>query len=557
MKKILPILILYLLAAAFLPAPASAQSNPPINILFFYSKDCEHCKTVNQLVLAPLQAQYPQIVLHAFEINDPTGYEGMVRVEEYFKVAPEKRGIPTIVIGDKVLVGEDEASQLPGLVQDVLSAGSPWPSIPSLEALQNTPPAVPQFPLSAATPLGPAGPAAPGSASTAVPAQGGGAACSTSATSSCSTGKTIWAAYFYTSNCESCSIVNNDLNYLRKKYPQLIVQPFDIKNNAGLGLWLAERVGRKHILTPAVFLGTDALFGSEELTPQNLEAMAKKHISAGTERVWDEYDPAIAPLATSYATFGPFSLALAGANLVLGPLALSILILFSAGLSAIQRAAPPAIEEEQSDSETDPDEVSYDDDSGGKMLLAGGLFLLAMFGLLLAAGQFFPQTFSVINTAVPALSAALAVLLAVSLAVFAMLALLALRRPTADGSWFPPRRVWAAVTHFASGEGILFLAIGGLVAGLLAALLVLLVAGPSYQPVVTFVQSIPALSKMAGAYLALYNLIYIIPFVLGLLLVYYAAASESAAALMRRPAAKIITALVFITLAVWLLVTVL
>jgi hypothetical protein len=89
---------------------------------------------VEQEVLKPLEEKYPgRLDVRYLEIGDPTAYELLVRTEEYFQVAPEKRGLPTIVVGDRILIGEDEArQQLPCLVEKCLAeTGADFPPSPA------------------------------------------------------------------------------------------------------------------------------------------------------------------------------------------------------------------------------------------------------------------------------------------------------------------------------------------------------------------------------------------------------------------------------------------
>ncbi|HIE38177.1 MAG TPA: hypothetical protein EYP77_03750, partial [Anaerolineae bacterium] len=75
------------------------QEGGVVHILYFYSVDCPHCQVVEEEVLSPLQAQYgDRLDLRRLEIGDPANYELLIRTEEYFSIAPEERGLPTLVV---------------------------------------------------------------------------------------------------------------------------------------------------------------------------------------------------------------------------------------------------------------------------------------------------------------------------------------------------------------------------------------------------------------------------------------------------------------------------
>ena len=89
-------------------AGAAPADDVVVHVLYFYSVDCEHCKAVEEEVLAPMEAQYgAQLDVRMLEIGTPANYELLIRAEERFGVAAADRGLPTLVIGDAILIGED------------------------------------------------------------------------------------------------------------------------------------------------------------------------------------------------------------------------------------------------------------------------------------------------------------------------------------------------------------------------------------------------------------------------------------------------------------------
>lgn len=95
-----------------------------------------------------------------------------------------------------------------------------------------------------------------------------------------------------------------------------------------------------------------------------------------------------------------------------------------------------------------------------------------------------------------------------------------------------------------------------LVAGFLVSLLELACTGQVYLPTIIFVTSVPELRGHAVAYLILYNLMFILPLVIIFLLTFYGTASKQLTLFFRAQAGtvKLLTALLFAILGVWLIV---
>jgi len=121
----------------------------------FYSPSCGHCHQVITEVLPPLLEKHGnQFEIVGVNTADPGGQALYQATIAQFEIPQERRGVPTLVIGDIVLVGSLEIpQQLPGLIEDYLAQGGmDWPAIPglveALEASAATPePETPETPL--------------------------------------------------------------------------------------------------------------------------------------------------------------------------------------------------------------------------------------------------------------------------------------------------------------------------------------------------------------------------------------------------------------------------
>jgi len=121
-----------------LPALAQGTDLPAgeVRVVYFTSPLCSFCLQVEERDLPPLEAQYGDD-LHILRVDTTTalGQRLFQTAWEQYAVPLERRGTPTMIINDTVLVGALEIpTQLPGLVAELLAAGgNDWPPIPGLE----------------------------------------------------------------------------------------------------------------------------------------------------------------------------------------------------------------------------------------------------------------------------------------------------------------------------------------------------------------------------------------------------------------------------------------
>jgi cytochrome c biogenesis protein CcdA len=494
------------------------QGAAAIRVLYFWSEDCDHCRTVIEEVLKPLQTQYgDQLDVRMLEIGDPENYELLVRTEEYFELAPEDRGIPTLVVGGQILIGQNEIrDDLPCLLENCLSAGgTTWPPIPGLEeALEGT----------GGHPLDPGEGLSPGGAEVIAPCPEEDAVCLEP--------ERIWAAYFYQVGCQECSRAEADIEYVRTRYPQLVVEEFNIYDDLPLAEWLARRAGRDDVHSPAFFVGQDALIGEREITSQNLVALVEEYASTGAEKVWQE-----ANLSRPLRVPSVLTVLLAGLVDGLNPCAFATLIFFVSYLAASGR-------------------------QGREVLLAGGAFTLGVFLAYIAVGLGLYRLLDVVQSEVPFAAQisrvvyGLTALLCVGLAVFSFLDYLKARRgQIQDMSLSLPARLRDRVRHvIRAGQRARSYVLAMFATGLIISLLELACTGQIYLPTIIYMTSEPGLRARGAVFLLLYNLAFVVPLVAVFVLTYFGTTSLQLGLFLRRRAAtvKLVTTLVFASLAVWL-----
>lgn len=126
-------LVLFLVClAAVLPAQAA---DPVVRAVLFYSPSCPHCHQVINDDLPPLMEQYgEQLDVLGINTSHPDGQALYQAAITHFEIPPERRGVPTLIVGESVLVGSGEIpQQFPGLIEQHLAAGGvDWPAIPGL-----------------------------------------------------------------------------------------------------------------------------------------------------------------------------------------------------------------------------------------------------------------------------------------------------------------------------------------------------------------------------------------------------------------------------------------
>ncbi|MBN1954944.1 MAG: hypothetical protein JW900_07820 [Anaerolineae bacterium] len=503
-----------------------------VRMVYFYSTDCSHCQTVQQEVLEPLLAQYgEQIEIRWIDIyanGRPENYELLIRAEEQFGVAAAERALPTLLIDGEILIGEEEITieEITCLVENCFPAGAGWPNIPGFDQLAESnqhPPGSSDYVAS----IDPSDPFDIGS-------EGAGVQCREDG---CEYINEVWAAYFYEPGCQNCSRAEYDIRYVREQRHELIIDEFNVNQDAALAYWLLKRTGREldEFHTPAIFIGTDVLIGPEEITPQNIEALLEKYAATGTERVWKDFDPAsemdelvgLLPGLTAIAGFG----LLDGLN----PCAFATLIFLIAYLAAGER-------------------------KGRDILLVGGLFTLGVFLAYLAVGlglhaildNLLGEHLAVLGRWVSGLTA----LFCLVLAVYSFLDFLKARRGQIEDMslslpGFLKKRIRAVIREGQKARAYFFAA---LVTGVVVSLLELACTGQVYIPIIISLASIPGLRLFATGYLVIYNLFFVLPLVVVFVLTYFGTSSLQLGRFLQKRTAtiKLGTTLLFAALAIWL-----
>ena len=136
--RLLPLLVVApaLAPAQVAPGPAAAPT-PVVRAVLFYSPTCPHCHKVMTEDLPPLIQRYgPQLRIATVNVATPGGQALYQATIERLSVPDSRLGVPTLVVGSRVLVGSEEIpAELPGIVDRGLAGGGiGWPDVPEIRA---------------------------------------------------------------------------------------------------------------------------------------------------------------------------------------------------------------------------------------------------------------------------------------------------------------------------------------------------------------------------------------------------------------------------------------
>ena len=142
MKKhhyIFPVLIFCLFLILLFPAKGNAQElEPVVRAVLFYSPSCSHCHEIIQEYFPALFEEFDkQLEIIRIDISEPIGEKLYFSAIQSFSISDDRLGVPTLIIGNTVLVGSIEIpNQFKELVEKNLAEGGvDWPNLPGLDEI--------------------------------------------------------------------------------------------------------------------------------------------------------------------------------------------------------------------------------------------------------------------------------------------------------------------------------------------------------------------------------------------------------------------------------------
>ena len=133
--------VIFLFLFAVLLLSGCKSRDEVFHAVLFYSPYCGHCALVRSDVIEPMQKEYgDQFELIEIDTSTEEGSQLFNTALDYYSVAPERRGVPMMIIDETVLVGSREIpDKLPPLVSRALAAkGQDWPDFPLLQEYMDT-----------------------------------------------------------------------------------------------------------------------------------------------------------------------------------------------------------------------------------------------------------------------------------------------------------------------------------------------------------------------------------------------------------------------------------
>jgi cytochrome c biogenesis protein CcdA/thiol-disulfide isomerase/thioredoxin len=485
-----------------------------VRLVFVWSEECSHCHDVMENVLPPLVEKYgDQLEIAAIETSSSTSaYEVYLAAIDAYKVPPQRQGWPAIFIGDTHLLGSQEIRErLEALILDYLEQGGvAFPPIPGLAYIT-------------------------GGSTEALALEPG---------ADDASAEPIYLAYFYQTGCQDCDRVSGDLDYLRSRFPQLIVEAYNVRDHAALCEWLCERadVPESHRLTaPTVFVGDDYVL-EEDLDARSLEDLLVAYSPEGSGRVWENWeasaeDVAERSIVQRFRSLGVFTVVFAGLIDGLNPCAFATLIFFVSYLTLSGR-------------------------KGKDVLSVGAAFTVGVFLAYMLVGVGFYRALDMLGDVLTTLGRWLYGLTAVFCLILAVVSftdyLKARRGEIGDMTLNLPhrlrKRINATIRRTRNSRGFVAAAF---LTGIIVSLLELACTGQVYLPTIIFVMSVPELKTRAALFLLLYNLLFVAPLVVVFVLAYYGTGAKQLTHFLqqRASAVKLGMSFLFLALGSWLVVS--
>jgi len=332
--------------------------------------------------------------------------------------------------------------------------------------------------------------------------------------------------------CSECHTADTYIKKLEEKYPQLSVKRFYISERENYELM--GKYSAKYNITPgtlAVFTG-DKYFTNADDVRDKLEAEIINN-AGGIQCPQPSEDSGIIEL---FKSFGVFAIILAGLIDGINPCAMATLIFFLSYLSIVGR-------------------------KGKDILLIGFAFTFAvflayfligigLFGFLLAAQE-----------KIELISKLIYPIAGICAFIFFYLSVMdyfkASEGKAEDMTLQLPKSVKGMIHKIIRKQvRMRYFVIAAFTTGFSVSLFEFLCTGQVYLPTLIYIMGVPELKASAIGYLILYNLMFVVPLIAIFLAAYYGTTSQAISGIFSKnvPAIKILTALLFLLLAIFMAV---
>ena len=484
--------------AVLVAGPLLVLAEGSLELTVYFSPTCDHCHLVREQVLSPLlQAYVDRLAVTFIDVSQPEGLGRLEATEA--RLGSLNNPLPVLVLDDVIIASEDifEIEEaLTSLLQERMGeAGQPTA----------TPMLAPPTRLDGlgATPAN------------AVP---------------------IHMAYIEREGCDSCARASLVLQALQEDYPILTITTFSNLSDGDLIEAMGEHLRlpqSRRLIAPSIYVGNDALVDAE-ITSSRARELIARYSGSGAPAFWEDLyvETGKRSILSRFEAMGPLAVILAALVDGVNPCAFATIIFFVSYLTISRRPR--------------------------RTLIAIGLaFTGGVFVTYLAVGLGAMSLLRLAST-IRVVGSVLYGLMALSCLVLSGLSMhdyfLARQGRLHEMRLNLPDPLRERIKGRIRASSGAFVG-AGFVSGLVVSLLELACTGQVYLPTISFVVGIPRMRSYAIAYLALYNLIFVVPLLVILFLsVYGVSASRFQDWFVRNAArAKLIMAILFLLLSLLLL----
>lgn len=474
---------------------AFARQKPKPAMLFFYSKDCEHCAAIKKDFLPGFLKKYgTSFRLVELDVSGAAIFDSLLAMESRVGLPEADKDYPAVYFMGTMLEGEiPVGTKLESLVRA-------WLANPdSLEALDRTVMSRKPEILKSGSRAG---------------------------------AKPVYMAYFYKQGCKKCRSAKEIVALLQKNHSNVFVESFDIaeKRSRLLATALGVRCVLPHnrlMSTPSFFVGSEYVL-EKDISQKTLSDLVIKYGKTGAKAYWNTLGPeemnrAESLIAKTFDSLTLLAIVLAALGDGINPCAFATILFFVSYLTMLGRKRR-------------------------EILMVGVAFAFAVFLTYFLVGLGFLGAVKRVAH-IEILSKIIFGGTAVLCWVFGILSISDYFKARAGNTSemvlqlpaFLKRRIHATIREKARSRGLVA---GALVAGFTVSILEFACTGQVYLPTITYMASRKA---EALGYLLLYNLLFIFPLLAVFGAVYFGVSSRAVANIMesRVGTVKLVLAAVF------------
>jgi cytochrome c biogenesis protein CcdA len=471
-----------------------------IRLYIFTSPDCPHCQIIQLENINQLSKKLGcKIETKYFNIKEIENYQKLIDLEEKYKDTDNE--LPVVFIGKYVLGGEEEIkNNLEKLIKEYAKkGGTNWPDEISIQKTQLSQKVIPK--------------------------------------------EKIYIRFFYDLRCKECERIFYLLNYLEKRYPDIIIKKFNLQERGNKIIF--EAIGEKikipeikRLIPATLIIGTDYLQG-KDINLKKIETLIKKYKKTIPICIWnlkkEEIEKAEKNIISRFRSFNIFTVILAGLIDGINPCAFAVLVFFVSYLTVIKKRKKD-------------------------ILLVGFSFMFAVFLIYFLIGY---GAFSFLSqfTSYRIFSKVMNILVgsgAIITGIFSFWDFLkAIKGKTKEIKLQLPKpiktKIHSAIINKMNLTNYIF---GAFLSGIIISFFEFSCTGQVYLPTIVFVINNTPLKTAGLFYLFLYNLMFLIPLFIFLLLTLIGITSKKIAQFSSKnlPLSKLLLSLFFITLGIYLII---